>query len=186
MTGRLATTGLLGAAAVAFALGPVAVPNYSLVSQSISETAAQATPGAWVARSGFALLGMAVLSARSHAQVGRPSAMAYSAFALGLFGVGVWSHEPYLADLPYDATEASLHSLVAAGMGLAIVTAEVLAAWHTRRKGPLLLASAYLLLPAAMNLHPAFAGVYQRLMFALLIASLLVRTWRPAAAQSVQ
>ena len=106
-------------------------PNYSLVSQSISETAAQATPGAWVARSGFALLGMAVLSARSHAQVGRPSAMAYSAFALGLFGVGVWSHEPYLADLPYDATEASLHSLVAAGMGLAIVTAEVLAAWHT-------------------------------------------------------
>ena len=37
-----------------------------------------------------------------------------------------------------------------------------------------------------MNLHPAFAGVYQRLMFAILIASLLVRTWRPAAAQPVQ
>jgi hypothetical protein len=30
--------------------------------QSISETAAQGTPGAWVARTGFALLALAVVS----------------------------------------------------------------------------------------------------------------------------
>ena len=174
---------LLGAAATAFALGPFAVPDYDLVRQSVSETAAQGTPGAWVARTGFPRLALAVLSLLPRVRWGRAATWGYGGFAAGLVAVGVWSHEPYLPGVAYDATEATLHSVAATAMGLAVVNAEILAAWHTRRRARLGLAGAYLLLPVAMAVHPGLAGIYQRLMFATLVGALFVMSWRPPGAR---
>ena len=174
----LLTGVLLVGAAGAFALGPLVVPAYDIVTQSISETAAQGTPGAWVARTGFALLALAVLSLLPRVTWGWGSRAAYTLFALGLVAVGVWSHEPYLPGIAYDPAEATLHSVAATAMGLAVVSAEILAAWHTRRRARLGLAGAYLLLPVAMAVHPGLAGIYQRLMFATLVGALLVMSWQ--------
>ncbi len=174
----LLTGVLLVGAAGAFALGPLVVPAYDIVTQSISETAAQGSPGAWVARTGFALLALAVLSLLPRVTWGWGSRAAYTLFALGLVAVGVWSHEPYLPGVAFDPTEATLHSVAASAMGVAVVTGELLAARHTRHWSRLALAGCYLGLPMAMAGHPALAGVYQRLLFATLIGHLLLVTWR--------
>ncbi len=171
---RALSVSLLGAAATLFALGPLCVRGYDWLSQSISETAAQNTPGAWVARAGFPVLGLAVLSVLPRVRWGPVSTACYQAFAGGLFAVGTWSHEPYLPGVPYDLREAVLHSVAATAMGVAVVSAEVFAAWHTREGRRLALAAAYLVLPLAMTVHPAWSGLYQRVLFATLICFLVV------------
>lgn len=174
---RLVPGVFLGLAAAAFALGPVALPDYDPVALSVSESAAQGVPGAWVARAGFPLLAVAVWSVLPHLDYGRVSRTSYRIFAAGLIGVAIWSHEPYLPGRDYDHVEALLHSVVASGMGFAIVNAELFAARYTRKWRHLALAILYLGLPLAMSVLPELAGVLQRLMFVTLIANLAFVSW---------
>lgn len=168
---------LLCSAGVAIALGPLAVPDYQWLSQSVSETAAQNTPGAWVARTAFPLLAVALLTLMPGTSWGAASTAGYYAFAAGLLAVGVWSHEPYLPGRTFDPTEATLHSVAATAMGVAIINAEVFAAWHTRAWSRLATPAAYVLLSVAMVVHPGWSGVYQRALFLTLISQLTWYAW---------
>ena len=60
MTRPLAAISVLSAAGLAIVIAPAVVPDYHWVSQSVSETAAQNTPGAWVGRIAFPLLAIGV------------------------------------------------------------------------------------------------------------------------------
>lgn len=178
MTRPLGAIAVLSAAGLAIVIAPAVVPDYHWVSQSVSETAAQNTPGAWVGRIAFPLLAIGVALLLPGVHWGAVSRAWYGVFVAGLLAVGVWSHEPYLAGVTFDELEANLHSIAATAMGVAVVNAELFAAWHTRVWSRLLLAASYLGLPIAMTAHPAWAGVYQRLLFGLLIATFLVHASR--------
>lgn len=59
---RRTAVGLLGLALLALALAPLLLPaGYSVITHSVSESAAQGLEGGWLARSGLVMFGVAVV-----------------------------------------------------------------------------------------------------------------------------
>ena len=104
------------------ALAPTLMPDsYSLITHSVSESAAQRVEGAWLARAGFLLLGFAVLLIASRAQGwGRWGRMAHRVYGAGLLASAAFSHRSW-EPIPFDAFEDTLHSAAATLVGLAFV-----------------------------------------------------------------
>ena len=118
---------LLIASAICAAVAPTLMPDsYSVIEHSISESAAQGVEGAWMARLGFLLLGLAVLTSASIAgsRWGVWGQLAHRIYGVSMMGAAAFAHMPW-EDVPYDAFEDSLHSVAATGMGFAF-TAGVL------------------------------------------------------------
>ena len=146
--------------------------SYSPVANSISESAAQLTDGAWLARFALAFAGMGVLAT---VQVKARRWPAATIIAYGLFGAfwiltAVFSMRSWIAGAPFEPVEDALHSFFASAMGVVVVGA--LARASTSWKGrsriavlALLLTSASTLLPLAGLLCPDAAGLFQRAMF---------------------
>lgn len=165
----------LGLSALALALAPLGMPEtYSWLRHTTSESAAQGLSGAWVARLGFLLFGLAV----SWIALNRPrSDSVLSRFALGAFGIfmvatAAFSTRPWWPDAAFDPTEDLLHSITATTMGFAFAIGLAARAF-TRRGDRLGLALdvlgivASVVLPLGMSLLPDWAGLLQRLMFAV-------------------
>jgi hypothetical protein len=166
----------LGASAALLALAPLLMPaGYSVLSHTTSESAAQGVAGAWLARTGFGLLGLSVLllvAARRRAW--GPAAILHGSFGVFMVAAGVFSTRSWVPEAPYDRTGDLLHSVAATGVGFAFalgVAATLLRARppERRRRWPLdaaaLLAS--VLIPLAMTAQPAADGALQRIMFAV-------------------
>jgi hypothetical protein len=95
--GRRAAVGVVALLAGAMALltvAPLWLPSsYSWVEHGTSESAAQGIDGAWVARSGFIVFGVAVVwlvQLRSTAW-GWPGTILHLAFGVGMFGVAAFA-----------------------------------------------------------------------------------------------
>ena len=79
----VAVIAVLVASAACVAIAPTLMPDsYSVLEHSVSESGAQGVPGAWLARTGFLLLGLAVLL---EAQV---VGTRWGPWGRGLFGIG--------------------------------------------------------------------------------------------------
>ncbi len=170
------TTRWIGAAAVvasaaSVALAPLLLPaGYSIVAHSISESAAQATTGAWLGRAGLGLLGAAgLLLATPISRGSRWARLGMLCFGVGLIASAVWSHAPWLPHLPSDPAEDMLHSLASSVVGVGIVSATLaLTLRSPDRVGrwfSLVTLIVSCLAPALMATDSAHAGLWQRLMF---------------------
>jgi hypothetical protein len=114
----LVTSALLLAIAPAF-LGA----DYDWLTHTTSESAAQNTERAWIARTAFALYGAAILMLSFSSPP--PSRLRYLPFAASMLLVAIWSHRPYLSGRTFDPVEDSLHSVAATLVGISFVVAVI-------------------------------------------------------------
>jgi hypothetical protein len=176
-----ASTGVLaglGLSATALAVAPLLMPeSYSWVSNTTSESGAQGTSGAWVARLGFTLFGTAVLALalRRPPGWGPWAARLHGAVGLFLIGCAVFSTRSWVPGAPYDRTEDLLHSVAATAAPFAFVLGLVAGAAARRRSGvpalrPIdgLALGGSILVPLTMAMAPGVEGLVQRAMFAVL------------------
>jgi hypothetical protein len=171
---RVGILALLSLSATALGLAPLALPpSYSWVLYTTSESAAQGVQGAWVARLGFLLFGLAVLWLASFVgqRWGRWGALLLSTFGVLMLATAAFSHRPWVAGAPYDHFEDLLHSITASAMGFAFAAGVV--AVGVSRRGPsrldrgadTLAVVASVGIPLAMSQGGAYTGLLQRAMF---------------------
>lgn len=172
---RWAAVGLLFISFLALLLAPLQMPaSYSWLHHTTSESAAQGIAGAWLARLGFLLFGLAVIwqTAVLRDQWSLPVQLLLGAFGVFMTAVAAFSARPWLADLPYDPVEDWLHSFAATGMGFAFALGVGVRWWHRPwaakwRIADLVAVAAAVLVPLAMSFLPDWDGLLQRLMFTI-------------------
>ena len=101
---RVAIVMLVGSA-IALAAAPFLMPNsYDWVRHTTSESAAQHVPGAWVARSGFVGLGLAVilLASRRRNRWTWPGAGLHAAFGALMIAAAVFSSRAWTPATRYS------------------------------------------------------------------------------------
>lgn len=120
------------ASLVCLVIAPAAIPEgYSLVDNSLSEAAAQATEGAWLARTGFLLFGLGVFCLGVIKQGWPPSARyIHGLFGLLMLAIAVYSDRPYVEDVPFDRVEDMLHSVAATAMGFVLGAGILIVGWR--------------------------------------------------------
>ena len=184
-TRALAVVAMLGGSAIcSFGAAALMPESYSWTSNVISESAAQGVEGAWFARLGFVLFGLAVLCLASAARAEWAKGAYWCHIAFGVFMVGTaaFSHRPWLPDTSFDAFEDFLHSVTATGMGFAFSFALVFGIIRRARnvesgKGfDVVAIAAAVVLPVIGGETPANAGWTQRLLFAIAYAWYLRET----------
>lgn len=132
-----AVLALLVASAVALALAPLVLDgSYSWVAHTTSEAGGQGVEGAWAARLGFVLFGLAVIWL-THARAGswrQPATALHVAFGTCLLGVAAFSLRSWQDGAPFDRTEDLLHSVLATAMGFAFALGVAAVAWRGDRR----------------------------------------------------
>lgn len=170
------TLALLILSALCIGTAPLLMPaGYSWLALSISESAAQGLKGAWLARLGFILYGLAVIriSCSLRTVWPRGSFWAHMAFGICMLGTAAFSHSPWLPDVPSDVTENFLHSATANGMGFGFIIGVALRFIHSREHhipGTTLdffALVAATVIPLAMPTVEGATGILQRSMFGL-------------------
>lgn len=165
---------LLALSLAALLTAPILMPvEYSWISHTTSESAAQGLEGAWLARLGFLLLGFAVLwLARASAVIwARAGVWMHLAFGVLMISTAVFSHRPFFEGVPFNPVEDLLHSITAKVMGFAF-SFGVLVHYFQRRRGmsagrvlDLVALVSAMLIPLLMMNLPGMGGLVQRLMF---------------------
>jgi len=120
----LGITALLVAALSAFAFAPTLVAeSYSWVEHGISESAAQGVEGAWLARGGLILYGLAVvwLVGLRHSLWGPLATALFAVFGASMFGVAAFAAKSWEEDAVFVESEDVLHSVFAGIAGFAFV-----------------------------------------------------------------
>ena len=168
----LGVIGLLAGAMVLLMVAPLWLPSsYSWVEHGTSESAAQGVDGAWVARSGFIVYGIAVVwlvQLRSRVW-GWPGTILHLAFAVAMFGVAAFAARSWDEAAPYVDTEDLLHSVAANVVGFGFI-AGVVAVMVSRRLPsvreavPDLVALAVAVI-VPLTMSTSVWGILQRLMF---------------------
>ena len=180
---------MLAFSMIALLTAPVLMPaGYSWITHTTSESAAQGLMGAWLARTGFILLGFAVLwlVAAALSAWSRVASWMHLGFGVLMIGTAVYSHRPFLPDVPFDPVEDWLHSLTATLMGFAFslgVFFRFLQRAKEDRKLRVLdlsaLASA-IFIPLLMISFPDITGLVQRVMFLVAYLWYGIEAWQLA------
>lgn len=129
--------------------------------------------GAWVARLGLALFGVAVLVlARRLSVWGVAGRWLHGLFGLCLVASAVFPSRSWVDVAPFNATLDTLHSIAATAMGFAFAIGVVCVAVSRRRVRVLdgLVVAASVALPLTMLAQQDTAGLWQRAMFGLAYA----------------
>ena len=181
------------ASAICLAVAPLVLPDgYSVMEHTTSEAAAQATEGAWLARSGFLLFGLSVLFL-SISKRGWPptSRVLHGTFGLLMIAAGVYSHRPFIEGVDFDLVEDLFHSVAATGMGFAFALGVLVVGWRRiprwRLADAIALAAA-IAIPIAMMSTSGADGLLQRGMFViayLWYGAELIDLRRPSAFDTV-
>jgi hypothetical protein len=173
---RVGIVTLLVLSAAALGAAPLMLPaSYSWVRHAISESAAQGVEGAWVARLGLLLMGLAVLwlSGVAGRRWGSWGRYAFRSFGVLMVAAATFSHKPWEAAVPFDQTEDVLHSVAATGMGfafaigVALVTLQRPAPTSSTRAFDIAAIAASVLIPLGMSAWPDATGLLQRCMFTI-------------------
>jgi Protein of unknown function (DUF998) len=180
-SGAVARAALAGlcASAVALAAAPALMPStYSWISDTTSQSAAQGVSGAWLARLGFVLLGLAVtaLALTAGTRWGRWPAVLHYAFGACMIAAAAFSTSPWYR-APYDPTEAGIHGFLASTMGVVFAAGVIAAAVHAHRHAlprglalDITAVTAVVVTAVAMTAIPSVGGAFQRIMFAVAYA----------------
>ena len=166
----------LATSALALGLAPTMLDDsYSWVEHTTSESGAQGVDGAWLARAGFVLFGLAVfwIAHLRRERWGQPAAAFHLVFGVCLIGVAAFSLRSWEPNPVYDTTEDLLHSVAATVMGFAFafgvaaVGVPVQLSSEPFRALDAIAVAASVVLPIWMSLDGSIDGALQRLMFAL-------------------
>lgn len=172
--------------AMLLAAAPLWMPRgFDWRRHTISDSAAQDLPRAWLARVGLALLGVAsVRLAIDAAPLGPATRIGLALFGLGMISSGAWSKRPWQHTASFDQRADRIHSLSAriAGMGYMVATlAHLSDRWAVADAHLAITVAALvtaLVCPAITFRVPQVGGGAQRVMFGvsyLWIGSLAVR-----------
>jgi len=174
---RVAAAGiatLLALSALALLGAPALMPvGYSWVEHTTSESAAQGVEGAWLARLGFVLFGLAVLwlAAALSTVWARAAAWLHVSFGVLMVCAAAFSTRPWVESAAFDPIEDLLHTIAATTMGFSF-SLGVLACLFQRgmehRTGRTFDAVAIATatgIPLAMTVLPGVEGLLQRLIF---------------------
>lgn len=165
---------LLAASMIALGLAPlILADSYSMIEHTTSESAGQGVDGAWLARAGFLLFGLAVLwiAHQSRRAWGQPATAFHVVFAVCMFGVAAFSLRSWIPDDAFDKTEDLLHSIVATVMGFAFAFGVVAVAVRRQKTGQHwrildgIAVVAAVVLPVGMSMYGNLDGLLQRSMF---------------------
>ncbi len=177
-------------AVVVLVLPFFSVEEYSIIEHTTSELAAQGAPHAWIMNLVFVGLGVAtVLDGWPRLSGLCFHRITLLIFGLALVGNAIFQHAPIPADAPVSAGEDEWHSNLSglAGMSfIAFATATFFAgvAGRERLLGPVVAAFAGLMSVLIFR-APGYAGVWQRLLFGVAFAWLILffslRATAPAA-----
>jgi hypothetical protein len=170
-----AGVGLLVVSAVALLLAPTQMPDgYSWLRHTTSESAAQGVRGAWLARLGFLIFGLAVIGIANQQQGKWTTAVRWlhGAFGVLMVATAAFSTRSWLPDSPYDPVEDALHSFTATFMGFAFAIGVALRLRHRGASWPgravdLIAILAAVAIPLTMGAFPQWDGLLQRGMFAI-------------------
>ncbi|MBE0409633.1 MAG: DUF998 domain-containing protein [Anaerolineales bacterium] len=153
---------------------PLLMPDsYHWIEHTTSHSAAQGVEGAWLARLGFLLLGLAViwLAAIRKANWPRAAVWMHAAFGVFMVATAAFSVRPWIEGLPFDPIEDALHSFTATAMGFAFAFG-VLARWLRRQREDrlsrlldIVALAASVGIPLIMVYQADIGGLVQRLMF---------------------
>ena len=165
---------LLLSSLVCLLFAPLNMPqDYHWVSNAISESAAQGIHGAWLARLGFVLYGLAAiwLATSLHGEWGIGARYCHLFFGVFMVFAAAFSIRPWGSTMFFDPTEDFLHSFAATAMGFAY-TLGVLLVFLQRRKAEfrarmfdLVAAVVATVIPLLMLAMPEVHGLIQRIMF---------------------
>jgi hypothetical protein len=113
---------LLAFSIASLLFAPLLMPeSYNWIVHTTSESGAQGIEGAWLARAGFVLYGLAVLLLSVYSRKRWPSVavLLHVMFGIGMIGNAIFSSKPWEATLPFDLMEDTLHSLMSGLVGTA-------------------------------------------------------------------
>jgi hypothetical membrane protein len=171
---------VLAVSAVSLALAPALMPDsYSWTSHTTSESGAQGVDGAWLARLGFLLLGLAViwLAVLSRPRWGRWGTALHLTFGAFMTATAAFSTRPWEEGAGFDRTEDHLHSIASTIVGLsfafgvlAVGLKRDTARLPTRAFDLVAIAVAGVLLPIGMTIWAEADGVLQRAIFLIAYA----------------
>lgn len=172
---RWVVTGLLLVSFLALLLAPTQMPaSYNWLQHTTSESGAQGINGAWLARLGFLLFGLAVLAETAVLHHIWPFPVRFFLGAFGVFmtAVAAFSTRPWLPDLPFDPVENGLHSFAASGMGFAFALGVGWRwwqrPWRAKMRGvDLVMVVTAVFIPLTMFILSDWDGLLQRLMFTI-------------------
>ena len=159
---------------MALALAPLLMPDsYDWVSNTTSESAAQGVSGAWLARLGFLMFGLAVvwLTAISGPQWGSWGSLFHGMFGVLMAATAAFSHRPFEPGIAFDRIEDLLHSVAATAMGFAFALGVFAVMVHgpirsiPRRALHVVALAASVIIPLSMGAWSGSAGLLQRSMF---------------------
>ena len=165
---------LLATSAASLAVAPTVVPDsYSWLSHTTSESGAQGVEGAWLARLGFLIFGLAVIWL---AQLARPTwgpwgTAFHTVFGVFMTATAAFSAGSWEQGARVDQTEDLLHSVASSTLGFAFVLG-VLAVLLRRapdhlaaRMFDVIAIAAAIALPIGMGIWGDLDGLLQRVMF---------------------
>lgn len=187
-TGRFAASGitvLLVGALAAFAVAPTLLAeSFSWVEHGISESAAQGIDGAWPARLGFIMYGLAVvwLVGLLHSTWGLLTTALFTLFGVSMFGVAAFAAKPWEADAVFVESEDVLHSVFAGTAGFAFIvgTVTLIVARRQRSIKAAIPDWVAFLVAAVVPLTGSTSmwGAFQRLMFLTTALWFIREAWR--------
>jgi hypothetical protein len=169
----------LVASALSLTLAPLLMPaDYSWITHTTSESAAQGVDGAWLARLGFLLFGLGVLwlAVMSPPTWGRWAIVFHVSFGVFMIGAAVFSAQPWDPGLPYDPVEDLLHSVTATALGFSFAFGVFVIVLRRRRRRlrtrwlDVTAITASVVLPMGMFAVTDIAGALQRGIFLLAYA----------------
>ena len=159
---------------VCLLFAPLVMPeDYHWVSNPISESAAQGLHGAWLARLGLAIYGLAAiwLSVSLHGRWGIGARYCHLFFGVFMVFAATFSIRPWDQAASFDPTEDILHSFVATAMGFAYTLGVLLVflqrprAEFGARMFDIAAAVVTTVFPLLMLAMPEVHGFIQRIMF---------------------
>lgn len=182
------------ASAIALAVAPTLMPpDYSWITHTTSESAAQGVGGAWLARLGFLGFGMSVVVLAVSRPRGwnRSARASHLSFGMLMAVAAAVSVRPWARGASFDAVEDWLHSFAATAMGFAFAFGVLAVALsHFRMVGQvrgldIVAIAASVVIPLAMLGLSDQAGVLQRAMFAIALVWYGREAFAPDGAQGM-
>ncbi len=167
---------LLACSVLSLLAAPLLMPeSYYWIEHTTSESGAQGVDGAWLARLGFVLYGVAVLMLIIlRTQWTILSRVIHTIFGLAMIGNAVFSSRPWIPDWPFGVLEDTLHSWMSGIVGTAF-TLGVLSVFLKRMNADALTRTfdwLAIMISIVISIlmftsADAYAGLIQRIMFAV-------------------
>jgi hypothetical membrane protein len=153
--------------ALAVLLGPLyTVDEYSIVTNLVSELAAQHTPNNFIMICAFIALGVGVVY--DGVRTFQIPLLPFILFGLAMAIVGIFPHKPLDASRSFNTLYHNLHGIVASIAGTAITVGLIWQGFRTYGRQRLIcfyIALIATVLPILMLSIPSYKGIIQRVMY---------------------